>query len=620
MLKIFNFIYKGFRCIREFFISIFFILFVLLCYEVFSLVGTESSGKNPATFPEKGALTLDLDGYLADNHDEFGELHRLLQSEMGRAEPYKISTFDVALAISKAAKDDQITGLVLDLGYFQGGDYSSLAFIGQEIQQFKKSGKPVIAIGEQYDQKQYFLASFADKIYLNKAGFVELTGLSYSNLYFKSLLDKLEAQPHIFRVGTYKSAVEPFLRDDMSPEAKQNAQGWLNSVWQNVRAEIAQNRGIKAEDVVQDVEQHIQQYKALKGDDSQYALSQKWVTDVATNGEIKAMLIEQFGKDSEGDYNHFSYEDYAMTLPDRFDMHGENKIAIVNVEGEIILGESDERSAGSDTIVKLLRKAKEDSDVKGVILRVNSPGGSAMASELIRQEVEDLQQAGKPVVTSMGGMAASGGYWISASSDRIIASPTTITGSIGIFGLSMDFEKTAKKVGVSEDGLETEALASSSAFKPLSKEQSELIQISIENGYDRFIDLVSRGRHIAKADVDKIAQGQVWSGEQALKNGLVDELGDFNSAYVAVQKLVNEKRQMQSQPAIEQFKAQWLIETDDSLFGGVARNLKLKAQLNVAKWLDLPFTAQFKQASNLLQHFNDPRSSYLYCLSCGELK
>lgn len=617
MLKILKSLYQIFRCIRELVLSLFFIIFVLICFSLTALLQQESKNPSQRALIEKGALQLNLDGYLADNHDEYGDLHRLIQAELGNNEPIKISTFDVAQAINRAAEDERITGLVLDLGYFQGGDIASLQFIGAQIEYFKQSGKPVIAIGEQYSQSQYYLASFADKIYLDKTGFVDLHALSQSNLYFKTLLDKIEAVPHIFRVGTYKSAVEPFIRDNMSDEAKQNAQIWLNSIWNNLRQDIAHNRKIDVSQVLPDSQTYITKYKQLKGDDAQYALNQKLITDIATNSQIQADLIKQFGKAKDGSYNHIEYFDYAQTLSDRFNVKTENKIAVINVEGQIVTGKSSQNAAGSESIVKQLRNAREDNHVKGVILRVNSPGGSAVASEIIRQELEEIQRAGKPVVTSMGGMAASGGYWISATSDKIIASPTTITGSIGIFGLATSFEKTAKNLGVTEDGISLSPFATSSPLKTLSKERADVIQISIENGYDRFLELVSRGRNMSKQAVDKIAQGQVWSGEDALKHGLVDQLGHFDTAYDAITELVNQQRKAKGEPVIENFRAQWFIESDDSLLGSLLKGTKLKLQW--ASLFGLP-AAQAEQPFELLQKFNDPKQAYLYCLTCGSIK
>ncbi|MGX3013445.1 signal peptide peptidase SppA [Ursidibacter sp. B-7004-1] len=621
MLSVLKSLYRVFRIFREFVISLFFILFVLICFAIVSLMQSDTQSTKQTVPFDKGALMLNLDGYLADNHDEFGDFHRFLQSELGgESEPVKISTFDVVRVIRKAAQDERVTGLVLDLKYFEGGDLSSLQFVGKQLEAFKATNKPIIAIGEYYSQQQYYLASFANKIYLNKVGFVDLHGLNYSNLYFKTLFDKIEAVPHIFRVGTYKSAVEPFLRNDMSPEARQNATLWLNQLWQQFSQQVAQNREIDTKSVVPEPKVYIDQFKQVKGDDAQYALNRKLVTELVTTQQLNQILMDTFGEDSDKVYRHIDFFDYVASLTDRFDVTGKNKIAVVNVEGEITWGESDESSAGSDTIVKLLQQAQDDETIQGVILRINSPGGSAMASELIRQQAEALQQAGKPVIASMGGMAASGGYWIAATSDKIIASPSTLTGSIGIFGLAVTFEKTAKKLGISEDGVSTSPLASQSALKSLPKEQGEVIQISIENGYDRFLELVSRGRKMDKATVDKVAQGQVWLGTSAFEKGLVDQLGDFDDAYAIMAEIINQKRQAEGKPAIEKFETQWLIEHQDDFLSQIMRDFKMQSKVYMARWLNLPFSESFSRSKDILEKLNDPKQTYLYCLNCGSVK
>lgn len=386
------------------------------------------------------------------------------------------------------------------------------------------------------------------------------------------------------------------------------------------RTDIAENRMIAVDQVLPEPKSLIEKYKAVNANDAQYALNQKLVTDIGSKAEIEQALIEQFGKNEKGIYQHINYADYALNLTDRFAVNAEHKIAVINVEGEIISGKSKERSAGSETISELLRQAREDNNVDGVILRVNSPGGSVVASEIILQELQSIQQAGKPVVTSMGGLAASGGYWISATSDKIIASPNTITGSIGIFGLAMTFEKTAKHLGISEDGVATSPLAKTSSLQHLSNEHAELIQINIENGYDAFLDLVSRGRNMSKAEVDKVAQGQVWSGEDALKHGLVDQLGDFHTAYDVLTDLINQKRKAKGENEIKHFTAQWFIESDKGLFSSLLKNIGFKAKSTLAVWLGLPFVPQTQQAAELLQKFNDPQNTYLYCLTCGTIK
>lgn len=619
MLIFFKHIYRLFCFARELVVSLIFILFVLACIALASFLSNKNQKEQPIF--EKGALTLNLDGYLADNHDELSELYYLLQSEFGGTdEPVKISTFDVVQAIRTAQYDNRITGLVLDLSYFEGGDYPSLDYIGSEIARFKQSGKPVIAVGEYFSQQQYYLASFADKIYLNRAGFVDLHGLSYQNLYFKSLFEKIEAEPHIFRVGTYKSAVEPFIRDDMSPEARQNAALWLNQLWKNVSERVKTNRQLANATLVPTATDYIQAFRAAKGDEGLYALERKWVTELVTTDEMRKVLTEQFGQNKEGSYQHIDFFSYMSQLADRFKVNSKNKIAVINIEGEIVFGGSDDETAGSDSIVPLLRQARLDNDIQGVILRINSPGGSAIASELIRQEAEAIQKAGKPLVTSMGGMAASGGYWIAATSDKIIASPSTLTGSIGIFGLSVTFKKTAQKIGLNEDGIATSFLADQSELKPLSKEQGEIIQLSIENGYQRFLELVSRGRKMSVENVDKLAQGQVWLGTTAKEKGLIDGLGDFNDAYEALSTLINQKRQANQQAEIETFDVQWLTEEPSDLFNSLFQELSLSLRTKLAQHFNLPLQQKLREPLGLLSKFNDPKHSYLYCLNCGTVK
>ena len=618
MLKLLKALYRVFRFIRESVVTLFFLLFVMVSFAFVSLLSSFNSKAETeamATF-DHGALVLNLNGYLADNREEYPDFYRLLEDEMGNEQPQKYSTFDVANAIRQAKVDEKITGLVLDLDKFEGGDYPSLDYLGKLIEDFQASGKPVIAIGHSFSQKQYYLASFADQIYLNNAGSVELEGLKYSTLYFKSLFDKIEATPYIFRVGTYKSAVEPLIRDEMSVEAKQNATAWLYPMWQNVKEKLAENRKISAENIVPPLDKLIEMRKQTQGNEADFALKQQFVTHINSQAEIRQALADKFGADNEKGFKSIDYQDYASGLIDRFNRKGENKIAVVNIEGEITMGESLENTAGADTIIAQLQKVKQDKSVRGLVLRINSPGGSALASELIRQEVEAIQKSGIPVVTSMGGMAASGGYWIAATSDKILADKNTLTGSIGIFGVMFNLEKTAKNLGIREDGIATSPLAEISSLKPLSEEQKMLIQMSVEQGYREFLDLVSRGRNIAKADVDKIAQGQVWLGAVAKEQGLVDQLGDFDDALYAMSELLKQQPS-EDKPTYEKLVPQWFGDRDESLFAELSRSLNSKMQMSFAKWLNLPLAKQADDFTQTFAKFNDPQYRYLYCLQCG---
>ncbi|AWP53703.1 signal peptide peptidase SppA [Haemophilus influenzae] len=566
----------------------------------------------------EGALLLNLDGYLADNRDETLRWQDALSELNGERVPRKISTFDVVFAIQQAEDDPKIKGLVLDLNYFEGADLPALDFIGGAISHFKDSGKPVIAYSDNYSQGQYYLASFADEIYLNSIGKVDIHGLSQENLYFKEMLDKLAVTPHIFRVGTYKSAVEPFLRNDMSAEAKANMQRWLGEMWNNYVLSVSENRKIKKDNVLPNAKQYLSDIKALKGNSTAYAQQRGLVTDVVTRLDLDKKLTALFGKGSDGKANLIEFDDYLTQLPDRLEHYNvPNKIAVVNVEGAIIDGESDDENSGGDTIARILRKAHDDNSVKAVVLRVNSPGGSAFASEIIRQETENLQKIGKPVIVSMGAMAASGGYWISSTADYIIADENTITGSIGIFAMFPTFENSIKKIGVSSDGVSTTELANTSAFSPLAKPVQDIYQIEIEHGYDRFLEIVSKGRQLSKTQVDKLAQGQVWLGSDAFQNGLVDEIGSFNEAVNKAEQLVNQRQDT----AVQDFSVEWFTDDNVSLISTLLRDTKKGAQEQLAKWLGLPAPIQKLQKElNVLTKFNDPKGQYLYCLNCGMVK
>ncbi|OOF39288.1 signal peptide peptidase SppA [Rodentibacter rarus] len=618
MFRVIKFCWRALNFIRDLVMNFFFLIFIVLVISLFNLTSnTKKSSVNLAA--DKGALLLNLDGYLADNRDEaFGWQQALRELNTTERTPLQISTFDVVYAISLAKDDDSIRGLVLDLNYFSGGDLPAMNYIGKAIKEFKTSEKPVIAFANNYSQAQYFLASFADQIYLNPIGQVSIQGLAQENLYYKDLLDKLAITPHIFRVGTYKSAVEPFLRNEMSPEAKANMSQWLNGMWESYMQIVSTNRHISKETLLPSAKQYLSELKALKGDSTAYSKQRQLVTDLVTQLDLDKKLTALFGKNAEGEVNMVDFSTYLSGFEDRMaSSMGQNKIAVVNVEGAIIDGESAEGEVGGDSIARLLRKAYDDETVKAVILRVNSPGGSAFASELIRQEVENLQKTGKPVVVSMGAMAASGGYWISATSDYIIADKNTLTGSIGIFAMLPTFENTIKKIGVNVDGVATTDLADTSVFSPLSKNTQDIYQLEIEHGYDQFLSLVSKGRQMPKNAVDTIAQGQVWLGKDAFKHNLVDELGDFDRAVEKAGELVNLHRD----PVIEDFSVEWMIEEDSSLVGKLFRDLRQSGQALMTQWLDLPKPLQqVKQQLHQLDKLNDPKGQYLYCLNCGSVK
>lgn len=616
-------LWKIVNFIRDIVMNVVFLIFVLLLLTVLSLMSTHKG--NAKIDGDQGALIFNLDGYLSDNRDEQLDWKRTLKQQLqSERDPQQISTFDVVYAINMAKKDDRIKGIIFDLNYFEGADLPALNYIGSAIERFKATGKPVIALSDNYTQGQYLLASFADEIYLNSVGNVNIEGFAIQQLYYKSLLDKLAVTPYIFRVGTYKSAVEPFLRDNMSPAARSNMQRWLGTMWQHYQQTVSKNRRIDQDKLLPASQTYLAELKKLGGDSTAYVKQRHLVTQVANRFETTQNLIKLFGKDSDNLVKGIDFEDYLDVLPERMDAETQHKIAVVNVEGAIIDGESAEGEVGGDTVANLLRQAREDKEVYGVILRVNSPGGSAFASEIIRQEVDNLQQAGKPVVVSMGAMAASGGYWISSTADYIVADKDTITGSIGIFAMFPNFEKTLKKAGVSADGVSTTPFSQQSAFSELSPELKSLYQMEIEHGYDQFLNVVSRGRKLDKAQVDRIAQGQVWLGIEAYQHKLVDELGDLDTAYQRAMQLVNKQREQNGDSAFHDFSLQWITDEEHSLLSTLMHDLrketKVSLQSSVREWIGLPKQVEtMGKPFGLLSQFNDPKGQYLYCLNCAQI-
>lgn len=623
ILVVIRFVWRSINFIRDLIMNLVFLTFVLLLALSISLfISGDSKKAHGPLVGDQGALYLNLDGYLADNREE-PSWENALKEFNDQHIPRQISTFDVVYAITNAEKDERIKGLVFDLNFFEGGDLPALEYIGRAISDFKRSKKPVIVFADNYNQKQYLLASYADQIYLNPVGKVSILGMKQQNLYFKSMLNMLDVTTNVFRVGTYKSAVEPLLRDDMSEAAKEDMKSWLNQMWTNYVSIVADNRQIEPSAVLPDAKTYVEELRVLKGDSSAYTKQRGLITEFADRLTVEDKLIEIFGQTELGELKMVEFDRYLADLPDRMTSSDKHKIAVVNVEGAIIDGESFEDDVGGDTIARLLRQAKDDESVKAVVLRVNSPGGSAFASEIIRQEVTHLQKAGKPVIVSMGGMAASGGYWISSTANYIVADKNTITGSIGIFAVLPSFEKTIKKAGVSADGVSTSPLSELSLFSPLSNELNDVFQLEIEHGYDKFISLVAEGRALDKADVEKVAQGKIWLGQEALKHNLVDQIGTFDDAVDIAIISVNDL--LEPDERIKDFGIEWMVEKDSSwwnmLIGDFKHSTQSLVKNTLIDFLGLPKEyQQVKKQLGILNSINDPKGQYLYCLNCSNVK
>ncbi|HHU7363085.1 TPA: signal peptide peptidase SppA, partial [Escherichia coli] len=523
------------------------------------------------------------------------------------------SLFDIVNTIRQAKDDRNITGIVMDLKNFAGGDQPSMQYIGKALKEFRDSGKPVYAVGENYSQGQYYLASFANKIWLSPQGVVDLHGFATNGLYYKSLLDKLKVSTHVFRVGTYKSAVEPFIRDDMSPAAREADSRWIGELWQNYLNTVAANRQIPAQQVFPGAQGLLEGLTKTGGDTAKYALENKLVDALASSAEIEKALTKEFGwSKTDKNYRAISYYDYALKTP----ADTGDSIGVVFANGAIMDGEETQGNVGGDTTAAQIRDARLDPKVKAIVLRVNSPGGSVTASEVIRAELAAARSAGKPVVVSMGGMAASGGYWISTPANYIVANPSTLTGSIGIFGVITTVENSLDSIGVHTDGVSTSPLADVSITRALPPEAQQMMQLSIENGYKRFITLVADARHSTPEQIDKIAQGHVWTGQDAKANGLVDSLGDFDDAVAKAAELAK----------VKQWHLEYYVD-EPTFFDKVMDNMSgsVRAMLPDAFQAMLPaplasVASTVKSESDKLAAFNDPQNRYAFCLTCANVR
>ncbi|EGH0372326.1 TPA: signal peptide peptidase SppA [Salmonella enterica subsp. enterica] len=607
----FKWTWRVLNFVREMVLNLFFIFLVLVGVGIWMQIGNGNNSEQTA----RGALLLDISGVIVDKPSTNHRLGALGRQLFGASSDrlQENSLFDIVNAIRQAKDDRNITGIVLDLKNFTGADQPSMRYIGKALREFRDSGKPVFAVGENYSQGQYYLASFANKIWLSPQGQVDLHGFATNGLYYKTLLDKLKVSTHVFRVGTYKSAVEPFIRDDMSPAAREADSRWIGELWQNYLHTVSANRQISPQQLFPGAQAIIDGLTSVGGDTAKYALDHKLVDALASSADVEKALTKQFSwSKTENNYRAISYYDYSLKTP--ADTGG--TIAVIFANGAIMDGEETPGNVGGDTTASQIRDARLDPKVKAIVLRINSPGGSVNASEVIRAELAAARAAGKPVVVSMGGMAASGGYWISTPANYIVASPSTLTGSIGIFGVINTVENSLSSIGVHSDGVSTSPLADISMTKALSPEVQQMMQLSIEYGYKRFITLVADARKRTPEQIDKIAQGHVWTGEDAKANGLVDSLGDFDDAVAKAAELAKLKQwhldYYQDEPTV-------LDMVMDSMTGSVRAMLPEAIQAMLPAPL-VSAANTVKAEGDKLAAFNDPQNRYAFCLTCANVR
>jgi protease-4 len=515
------------------------VLHLILLVVIFGVIVWAVSSSMPP-FPQRAALVIRPEGRLVEQLSGDG-VQRAIESAQDQ-ERQETLLWDLVDAIRAAATDNRIRVLVLDLDKMEGAGQPMLEELASAIGKFRASGKPVIAYGTTFDQGQYYLAAQADKIYLDPTGYVMIEGYSRYSLYFKGLLQKLGVDVNVFRVGTFKSAVEIFTRNDMSPADKQQSLAYLNTLWSSYQKAVTDARKLSSGAIESYVDSLPKAVSSAGGDGAKVAMQAGLVTALADRLQVEKDLMGLVGEDkSTGSFNQVSAQDYARVVHAQKKVHdgdGSARIGVIVASGDIADGRQPPGTIGGDSLSRLIRQARLDKNIKAVVLRVDSPGGSVAASEEIYQELQALRAAGKPLVVSMGDLAASGGYYISAPANQIWASPATLTGSIGIFAIIPTISQTLGKVGVGVDGIGTTPLAGALTIdRPLSAEASELIQSQIDRGYQQFVDRVASGRRETRQQIDAIGQGHVWAGADARRIGLVDRLGTMEDAVKAAAQL-----------------------------------------------------------------------------------
>ncbi len=568
------------------------------------------SGRRPRV-PDSTALVVAPAGFLVEQLAG-DPLENALWELTGRGTRAETLVRPILEAIDAAREDERVKVLVLELDRLAGGGLSKLQEIGAAIDGFRESGKTVVATADFYPQASYYLAARADEVWLHEEGLVLVPGYGSYRRYYKEALDRLSVDWHVFRVGEYKSAVEPYIRDDMSPEAREDRRVWLEGLWRGYAEDVERARGLAPRAVQDYAERFHEMLGEHGGDAAATALAAGLVDKVAPRDEVRARLVELVGEDeSTGSFFQVGYGAY-LDATERDEKKSDNKIAVVVASGTILDGEQLPGAIGGDSTGRLIRSAREDEEVKAVVLRVDSPGGSAFASEIIRREVELTREAGKPVVASMGSVAASGGYWISMSADEIWASPSTLTGSIGIYAMVPTFSRSLARLGVHSDGVGTAPLAG--RLRPdldLPEEAAEVLRQLMQKGYRDFITKAAEGRGRSEEEIDRIARGRVWIGSEALELGLVDRLGGLDEAVASAAALAgvgDDYRRRFVEP--ERSKAERLLSW---LVGWSARGGAAERPAVLFERPERFLAAALEQEVAGLASSADPVGVYAYC-------
>jgi len=579
---------------------LFLVIVVALLVIVFSSDDPEIADTTALVIAPKGQLVEQLSAK---------SIEQIIDEARGTSTPETLLK-DVIDAIEEAKEDDRIEVLVLDLSSFSGARLTKLQDVGEALIDFKTTGKKIVATADQYGQDAYYLAAHADEIITHSMGAVILEGFGRYRMYYKEGIDKLGLDVHIFKVGTYKSAVEPYLRDDMSEYAKEANSEWLGDLWRIYLDDVAAARGTTPERLNEYAHEFPRLMAEANGDTAKVALDFGLADLALTRVELREHLIELVGEDEDThSYNKIAFSEYLTTVDDdRFGREAKgDRVGVIVARGTILDGTQPAGKIGGDSTAALIRQARNDDDVKAIVLRVDSGGGSAFASEVIRRECEAARADGKPVIASMGSVAASGGFWISTSTDQIWAHPTTITGSIGIFGMIPTYQRPlAEHLGIHVDGISTAPLAGVRLDRELPPEVGDVIQTIIEHGYREFLQRVADSRGMTTEEVDAVAQGRVWSGTDAHELGLVDHLGDLDDAVAAAAELAElgddyavtyiEKEEEFKDKMIREMFAKGIQATDHDLSSASALDEVL---------------ARIQRAASDFAALNDPNHAYV---------
>ncbi|MGI9261134.1 MAG: signal peptide peptidase SppA [Woeseiaceae bacterium] len=568
--------------------------------------------------PGSAALVIQPSGSLVEqlSGDPFS---RALGELTGDAEPQTLVR-DIVEGLEFAKDDARITSVLLDLSSMPGGGLSKLSRVASAIEDFRESGKPVIAKADYFGQGSYYLAAHADEIYMHPEGVLALYGFGAYLNYYKDALDKLQVDWNVFQAGTYKSAVEPYTRNDMSDADREALSSVLDQLWSLYKTDIETARSLEPGTIDSVLRDLVATVESTDGDFGQIALDFGFVDGLWTREQVRSRMIEVAGKNGgDAGYPVVGLDSYLGQM--RIisgDQAAEQNIGVVIAAGEILYGDRDPGTIGGDSTAKLLREARDDDSVKAVVLRVDSPGGGVLASEVIRNEVEALRAVGKPVVASMSSIAASGGYWISMSADRILATPYTITGSIGVFGMYGTYERSLGALGISTDGVATTPWAGQlRPDRTMTAEGKAVFQAMIDGNYADFVSHVADSRGMSADVVDSIAQGRIWTGNDALSNGLVDELGELDDAISVAADLADIDRDSSGLKYFEKKldpTEQMLLNMMDNA-GAWTIPLVRFAQPDPA--IDR-LTGIVEDVLSPLVRFNDPNGIYSHCFCVFE--